>query len=76
MWEDPRKMICPDCNGNGYVGTSTKPDEQEDCKLCKNQGEVKITEKNLQRLRESGLQTVSTWMVSICGSYSSIDGEM
>ena len=55
MWEDPRKMICPDCNGNGYIGASNKPKEQEDCKLGDNQGEVEINDKNLQRLRESGL---------------------
>ena len=55
MWEDPRKMICPDCNGNGYIGASNKPKEQEDCKLCNNQGEVEINDQNLQRIRESGL---------------------
>ena len=41
------KMICPDCNGNGYFGTSKKPDEQKDCKTCNNQGEIEINEKNI-----------------------------
>jgi len=55
MWEDPRKMICPDCNGNGYIGASNKPKEQEDCISCNNQGEVIISEEMLNKLRDSGL---------------------
>jgi len=55
MWEDPRKMICPDCNGNGYIGPSNKPKEQEDCISCNNQGEVLISEEMLNKLRDSGL---------------------
>ena len=48
-------MICPDCNGNGYVGSSLKPKEQEDCKTCNNQGEVTISKEMLDKLRDSGL---------------------
>ena len=55
MWDDPRKMICPDCGGNGYLGSSLKPKEQEDCKTCNNQGEVLISEEMLNKLRDSGL---------------------
>jgi len=57
MWrnKNPIRMICPDCNGNGYIGSANKPSEQEDCKLCKNQGEVDINEKMLDKLREKGM---------------------
>tara|TARA_R100000773_G_C4170589_1_gene84439 strand:- start:492 stop:659 length:168 start_codon:yes stop_codon:yes gene_type:complete len=55
MSKNPIVMVCPDCHGNGYVGPSAKPEEQKDCKLCKNQGEVEINEENLKHLRESGL---------------------
>jgi DnaJ-class molecular chaperone len=55
MWDDPRKMICPDCNGNGYLGSSNKPKQQEDCTSCNNQGEVIISEEMLSKLRDSGL---------------------
>jgi DnaJ-class molecular chaperone len=48
-------MICPDCHGNGYIGSSVEPENQKDCELCQNQGEVEINEKNLKHLRESGL---------------------
>ncbi len=54
MWDDPRKMICPDCNGNGYLGSSLKPEEQKDCDSCNNQGEVYITKKNLDKLENPG----------------------
>lgn len=54
MWDDPRKMICPDCNGNGYLGSSLKPKEQKDCDSCNNQGEVHITKKNLDKLENPG----------------------
>jgi hypothetical protein len=30
-------IICPNCNGNGYVGNSKKEDQQDDCITCKNQ---------------------------------------
>ena len=55
MCDDPRKMICPDCNGNGYIGPSNKPKEQENCISCNNQGEVIISEEMLNKLRDSGL---------------------
>ncbi len=55
MCDDPRKMICPDCGGNGYIGPSNKPKEQENCISCNNQGEVIISEEMLNKLRDSGL---------------------
>lgn len=38
-------IICPKCNGNGYITTrfqGEKEDHHEDCKYCNNQGEIKI----------------------------------
>ena len=43
-------MICPDCNGNGYIGGSRDADLQKDCKKCKNQGEIEITEESINAL--------------------------
>lgn len=42
------KVVCPDCNGNGYVGGSKDEDLQKNCSKCDNQGEIKITEETLQ----------------------------
>ena len=50
------KAICPDCNGNGYVGSSKEPDNTRDCIKCNNQGEIEITEKEV----ESFLETVKS----------------
>jgi DnaJ-class molecular chaperone len=50
------KAICPDCNGNGYVGSSKEPDNTRDCIRCNNQGEIEITEKEV----ESFLETVKS----------------
>jgi len=44
------KMICPDCNGNGYLGTAKQPHECRDCKKCNNQGEIEITEESINAL--------------------------
>ena len=44
------KAICPDCNGNGYVGSSKEPDMVRDCLKCDNQGEVEITEESINEL--------------------------
>jgi DnaJ-class molecular chaperone len=44
------KMICPDCNGNGYIGNSREADLQKDCKKCDNQGEIEITEESINDL--------------------------
>ena len=44
------KMICPDCNGNGYIGSTKEPDLVKDCKKCNNQGEIEITEKSINEL--------------------------
>jgi DnaJ-class molecular chaperone len=50
------KAICPDCNGNGYVGSSKEPDNTRDCIKCNNQGEIEITEEEV----ESFLETVKS----------------
>jgi Zn ribbon nucleic-acid-binding protein len=44
------KAICPDCNGNGYIGKSKDADNHKDCIKCNNQGEIKITEKEIQEV--------------------------
>ena len=44
------KMICPDCNGNGYIGSAKEPDNVRDCLKCDNQGEVEITEESINEL--------------------------
>ena len=31
-------VICPDCKGNGYIGSSKQEDTQIDCHTCKSQG--------------------------------------
>ena len=46
-------FICPDCNGNGYVGSAKQPDECRDCTRCKNQGEIAITEEELDKILDS-----------------------
>jgi DnaJ-class molecular chaperone len=43
------KIICPDCNGNGYLGSSKEPDSQRDCTECNNQGEIEITEETINK---------------------------
>ncbi len=45
------KMICPSCQGNGYIGSSVEPEKQKDCIDCNSQGEVEINEKNLDLLK-------------------------
>jgi len=47
------KMICPDCNGNGYIGSAKEPDLVRDCKKCDNQGEIEITEESINELMDS-----------------------
>tara|TARA_R110000824_G_scaffold142459_1_gene309529 strand:+ start:58 stop:225 length:168 start_codon:yes stop_codon:yes gene_type:complete len=37
-------IICPNCNGNGYVGNTKDEKQQDDCITCQNQGEIKITD--------------------------------
>ncbi len=69
MWDDPRKMICPDCNGNGYLGSSLKPEEQKDCDSCNNQGEVYITKENLDKLEDPGQQKDFILTVKMCGNF-------
>ena len=50
------KAICPDCNGNGYIGSAKEPDNVRDCLKCNNQGEFEITEKDISQM----LETVKT----------------
>lgn len=47
------KMICPDCNGNGYMGSAKEPDNVRDCLKCKNQGEIEITEESINELLDA-----------------------
>lgn len=44
------KMICPECNGNGYLGSAKEPDLVRDCKKCDNQGEIEITKESIEEL--------------------------
>jgi DnaJ-class molecular chaperone len=44
------KAVCPDCNGNGYVGPSNEPSNTRDCSTCNNQGEISITDESIDRL--------------------------
>ena len=44
------KMICPECNGNGYIGSTKEPDLIRDCLKCNNQGEIEITEESINEL--------------------------
>jgi DnaJ-class molecular chaperone len=48
------KMICPSCNGNGYrmiyKDASWKEKVSIDCNHCNNQGEVEITEDEIENL--------------------------
>lgn len=36
------KMICPDCNGSGFL------EEEKKCTSCDNTGEIEINEENLE----------------------------
>ena len=40
-------IICPNCNGNGYVGNSKKENQKDDCITCKNQGEIALTDETI-----------------------------
>jgi len=45
-----KKIICPECKGNGYVTVHYQGDKKphhEDCKYCNNQGE--LTEKEINK---------------------------
>jgi DnaJ-class molecular chaperone len=44
------KAICPDCNGNGYIGSSKEPDNTRDCIKCNNQGEIVITDESINEM--------------------------
>jgi len=47
------KAICPDCNGNGYMGSSKEPDNTRDCIKCNNQGEIVITDESVNEMLET-----------------------
>jgi DnaJ-class molecular chaperone len=40
-------IICPNCNGNGYVGNSKEENQQDDCITCKNQGKIALTDETI-----------------------------
>ena len=46
------KIICNDCNGNGYRVIFKDVDQKEkiaiDCNTCNNQGEIKVDVEDLQ----------------------------
>jgi hypothetical protein len=48
------KMVCPKCGGNGYCIIYKDASWQEktpiDCSYCNNQGEVEITEQEINDL--------------------------
>ena len=44
------KLICPECNGNVYIGSAKDPALVRDCLKCDNQGEVEITEESINEL--------------------------
>jgi DnaJ-class molecular chaperone len=49
------KIICPKCNGNGYVYSFSHDDRKKipmDCDYCHNQGEVDITEDVMKDLEQ------------------------
>lgn len=50
------KIICPKCYGNGYRRIWKDLDEKTmieiDCNYCNNQGEVDITSKHLDAVKE------------------------
>jgi len=51
------KIICPKCNGNGFVYAFNHDDRKKhpvDCDYCKNQGEVDITEDVIKDLDDAG----------------------
>ena len=45
------KMVCPKCNGNGYITrfrhVDIRKSEYTDCDNCNNQGEIEINEETL-----------------------------
>ncbi len=50
------KIICPKCNGNGYVHSFNHDDRKKipiDCDYCNNQGEVDITEDVIKDLEQT-----------------------
>ena len=51
------KIICPKCNGNGYVRIFNHDERKRiviNCDYCKNQGEVDITEDVIKDLDDAG----------------------
>ena len=47
------KVICPDCNGHGFVGSAKQPDECRDCSKCNNQGEITITDEEITKMLDA-----------------------
>ena len=46
------KIICPKCNGNGYVYSFNHDDRKKqpmDCDYCNNQGEIVLDNKKIER---------------------------
>lgn len=47
------KGICPDCNGNGYIGSAKEPDNVRDCLKCNNQGEIVINDEEIDTMLDT-----------------------
>ena len=50
------KIICPKCNGNGFVYAFNHDDRKKqpiDCSYCNNQGEIDITEDVIKDLEQT-----------------------
>jgi len=50
------KIICPKCNGNGFIYLFKHDDRKKkviDCSYCKNQGEIDITEDVIKDLEQT-----------------------
>jgi DnaJ-class molecular chaperone len=52
-------IICPNCNGNGYVGNSKEENQQDDCITCKNQGKIALTDETIWITRNNEKYTSS-----------------
>jgi len=50
------KVICHDCRGNGYIKDCY--DEVHQCKSCKSQGEINLTNKDIFEYSDEELESL------------------
>ena len=50
------KVICHDCRGNGYIKDCY--DEVHQCKNCKSQGEINLSNKNIFDFSDEELESL------------------